>query len=176
MPLDAKITTIAAPNAETYDLLQTPCHLIRIALKRVYDIFLEEVGGSGLTPPQFSVVLAVHQNQSIRQNDLVKLTGSDRSTVAELVGRLVARGYLTRKRLKEDQRVNRLLTTELGKEALRRAISGALAAEKRIIDPIPADKREEFIRCLKLISGARRQAGEDNPQRSAPGPQLVVRG
>ena len=156
-------------TAETYDLFDTPCHLVRIALKRAYDIFLEEVGGAGLTPPQFSVVLAVHQNAGIKQNDLVKLTGSDRSTVAELVGRLVARGYLVRKRLKDDQRVNRLLTTEEGVASLRKAISGAVAAEERIIAPIPEDKREDFIDCLKLIADPGLSASVDPPQLSAQG-------
>lgn len=166
---DGKIPTTAEATAETYDLFDTPCHLVRIALKRAYDIFLEEVGGAGLTPPQFSVVLAVHQNAGIKQNDLVKLTGSDRSTVAELVGRLVARGYLVRKRLKDDQRVNRLLTTEDGEASLRKAISGAVIAEERIIAPIPEEKREEFIDCLKLIADPGLSASVDTPQLSAQG-------
>lgn len=147
-----KISTMAAATAETYDLSEKSCHLIRLALKRAYDIFLEEVGSGGLTPPQFSVVLAVYQNPRIKQYDLVKLTGSDRSTVAELVGRLVARGFLVRKRLKDDQRVNRLLTTEEGEASLRSTISGAALAEQRLIAPIPEDKREDFIDCLKLIT------------------------
>jgi len=154
MSTDGKTPMMVAATAETYDLFETPCHLVRIALKRAYDIFLEEVGGSGLTPPQFSVMLAVYQNPCIRQNDLVKLTGSDRSTVAELVGRLVARGFLVRKRLKDDQRVNRLLTTDEGRASLHSAIIGAVAAEERIIAPIPEDKREDFIDCLKLIADA----------------------
>lgn len=171
MSPDGKIPKMTAATAETYDLLETPCHLIRISLKRAYDIFLEEVGGAGLTPPQFSVVLAVHQNAGIKQNDLVKLTGSDRSTVAELVGRLVARGFLVRKRLKDDQRVNRLLTTEEGETSLRNAISGAITAEERIIAPIPKDKREYFIDCLKLIADPSLPAIEDRPPQSAQRPQ-----
>ena len=152
MSADKKIVTLPAATAETYDMFETPCHLIRLALKSAYDIFLEEVGGAGLTPPQFFVVLAVHQNPGIKQNDLVKLTGSDRSTVAELAGRLVARGFLIRKRLKDDQRVNRLLTTKEGEASLRRAISGAVTADERIIGPIPEDKRADFIACLKLVA------------------------
>lgn len=157
----------ATVTAETYDQFETSCHLVRLALKRAYDIFLEEVGGAGLTPPQFSVVLAVHQNPCIKQNDLVKLTGSDRSTVAELVGRLVARGFLVRKRLKDDQRVNRLLTTEEGENSLRRTITGAASAEERIIAPIPEDRREEFIDCLKLIVDIGPPEIEDRPLLSA---------
>ncbi len=167
MSPDGKTPMMAAMTADTYDLFETPCHLVRIALKRAYDIFLEEVGGAGLTPPQFSVVLAVHQNPCISQNDLVKLTGSDRSTVAELVGRLVARGFLVRKRLKDDQRVNRLLTTDEGRASLHSAISGAVTAEERIIAPIPEDKREDFIDCLKLIADAGLPMIEDRPQLSA---------
>lgn len=171
MSPDGKIPMMAVATAETYDLFETPCHLVRMALKRAYDIFLEEVGGAGLTPPQFSVVLAVHQNAGIKQNDLVKLTGSDRSTVAELVGRLVARGFLVRKRLKDDQRVNRLLTTEEGEASLRNVITGAISAEERIIAPIPEDKREDFIDCLKLITNPGLPAIEDRPQLSAQRPQ-----
>lgn len=166
-----KIPMMSAATAETYDLFDTPCHLVRLALKRAYDIFLEEVGSAGLTPPQFSIVLAVHQNPRIKQYDLVKLTGSDRSTVAELVGRLVARGFLVRKRLKDDQRVNRLLTTEEGEASLLNSISGAITAEERIIAPIPEDKREDFINCLKLIADLGPPAMENRPQLSTQRPQ-----
>ena len=43
-----KISMMSAATAETYDLFDTPCHLVRLALKRAYDIFLEEVGSAGL--------------------------------------------------------------------------------------------------------------------------------
>lgn len=162
-----KNATMGAATTETYELLGTPCHLIRLALKRAYDIFLEEVGSGGLTPPQFSLVLAVHQNPRIKQYDLVKLTGSDRSTVAELVGRLVARGFLVRRRLKDDQRVNRLLTTDEGEASLRSAISAAASAEERIIAPIPEDRREEFMDCLKLIADIRSAGDGNSPELSA---------
>ncbi len=49
---------------------------------------------------------------------------------------------------------------------MRNAITGAISAEERIIAPIPEDKREDFIDCLKLITDPGLPAIEDRPQPS----------
>ena len=70
-----------------------------------------EVGKSGLTQRQFTVLIAVDQNEGVSQTALVKMTGIDRSTLADLVARLLAQGYLQRRRTKDDGRTNSVRIT-----------------------------------------------------------------
>ena len=142
------------PRLADFDLMETPCHLIRRALKRAYDIFVEELGNAGLTPPQFTVMITVYQNPGMNQNDLVRETGSDRSTVAELVSRLVKRGYLTRRRTPRDQRANRVYVSLEGTRVLRDCLPAVVRAEDRIIEPIPVEYRSTIIAGLQRMVDA----------------------
>ena len=139
------------PRLADFELMETPCHLIRRALKRAYDIFVEELGDAGLTPPQFTVMITVYQNPGMNQNDLVRLTGSDRSTVAELISRLVKRGYLTRRRMPKDQRANRVYVSLDGTKVLRNCLPAVVRAEERIIAPIPPQHRAAMIEGLQRM-------------------------
>ena len=79
-------------------LFDTPGHLLRRAYQVAEDLYMQEVGDAGPTPRQFAVMLTIYQNEGLNQQDLVRLTGIDRSTMAEMVGRLIKRGWLTRRR------------------------------------------------------------------------------
>ena len=59
------------------------------------------------------------------QTELVKITGIDRSTLADLVARLMAQGYVQRRRTKEDARTNSIRLTPIGKKMLKQAQAGA---------------------------------------------------
>ena len=161
----------SAIDIDAFDLDETPCHLVRLALKRAYDIFVDEVAHLGLRPPQFTVMITVYQNPGLNQNDLAKLTGSDRSTVAELIGRLEARGCLQRRRARRDHRVNKLYVTEEGERALRRSMPAVARAEARIMELIPAEHRDGFLEALKVLAASDDEpaAGEPPNDRSAAG-------
>src|SRR3546814_19412818 len=91
-----------------------------------------EVGVSGLTPRQFALMLAIYQNPGISQVELVRLTGIDRSTVAEMVARLIKRGLLVRQRTETDRRTNALAVTSEGEAQLRTAKPGVRSEERRV--------------------------------------------
>ena len=55
-------------------------------------------------------------NDGKSQTELVKITGIDRSTLADLVARLMAQGYVQRRRTKEDARTNSVRLTPHGKK------------------------------------------------------------
>ena len=95
---------------------RSPSHLLKRAAQYANLIYMGEVGKSGLTHRQYTVLLAVDNNDGKSQTELVKLTGIDRSTLADLVARLLAQGYLQRKRTKDDgykARLERLSTPAL---------------------------------------------------------------
>ena len=86
------------------------------------------------------------------QTGIVNLTGIDRSTVGEVIGRLVRRGWLRRRRTTTDGRSNSLYVTVAGNRLLKRVVLKVDVAQERILAPIPPDRREEFISNLRLIA------------------------
>ncbi|MDH3235612.1 MAG: MarR family winged helix-turn-helix transcriptional regulator, partial [Alphaproteobacteria bacterium] len=103
-----------ASELDDYDLTNASCRLLKLALKRAGELVAAEIGETGLRPRPFMTLIAIYQNPGITQNDLVKVSGSDRSTIGELTNRFETRGFITRERDASDQRVNLLYVTAAG--------------------------------------------------------------
>ena len=73
-------------NKDVKQLSRSPYHLLKRAAQYAAYIYQGEVGKAGLTQRQFTVLIAVDQNEGVSQTALVKMTGIDRSTLADLVG------------------------------------------------------------------------------------------
>ncbi len=143
----------AAPRTiDLIDVRRTPGHLLRRAQQRAVDLFVQAVGENGLRPPQFAVLLTVYRHPGLNQTHLVDRTGIDRSTIAEMIDRMVARGYIERKRDAADQRVNTLWATGAGIAALEASVDAVLAAQERILAPVPPEKRAALMEALALLA------------------------
>ncbi len=132
---------------------KSPYHLLKRAAQYAADIYMEEVGKSGLTQRQYTVLFAVEQNDGISQTLLVKLTGIDRSTLADLVARLMAQGYLQRRRTRDDGRTNTVRITAAGRKALKVAQPGADEVDKAILAVVPSSYRRSFVESLAVLAG-----------------------
>ena len=137
----------------SYPLGEAPGHLIRRCQQRAIDLFVEEVGDGGPTPRQFAVLLTVYQNPGMMQAELVRITGIDRSTLAEILRRLTDRGQIARARTAADQRANALELTPAGEAALLAAFDAAERAQRRILEPVAPDRRGEAMAMLALLAG-----------------------
>lgn len=133
-------------------LESSPYHLLKRAAQYAADIYMADVGKRGLTQRQFTVLTAVDANEGISQTDLVRLTGIDRSTLADMISRLTAQGYLQRKRSKQDARTNNVRLTAAGRRALSAAQPGAADVDKQILAAIPAAKRKSFLQMLGMLA------------------------
>ena len=78
--------------------LSSPLDLLHRASQVADKLFVSHVGAPGLTPRQFAVLKAVGDADGLSQTDIMMATGIDRSSTAELVGRLVTMGLLARRR------------------------------------------------------------------------------
>ncbi|MHA1517763.1 MAG: MarR family winged helix-turn-helix transcriptional regulator [Alphaproteobacteria bacterium] len=107
----------------------------------------------GLTPRQFTVLSVVSQNEGLTQSDLVDSTGIDRSTLADIVARLLSRGMIQRRRAKDDGRAYAIKISVQGAKALRDAQPAAAAADTRLLACLPPAKRQDFIEFLNKIVG-----------------------
>jgi DNA-binding MarR family transcriptional regulator len=126
-------------------------HLIHRAGQCATDIFQVEARASGLTPRQFAVLMTIAEEEGLTQTDLVARTGIDRSTLADIVARLLVRGLIQRRRAKEDARAYAIKLTAQGWKGLRDAEPGAVAADSRLLAALPPAKRHEFLDALDLI-------------------------
>jgi DNA-binding MarR family transcriptional regulator len=139
-----------------FDLSESPSHLIRRCAQYFGDLYAHEAGSRELTKQQFMLLAALEHNEGISQTALVEITGIDRSTLAEMVRRMLEKGLLSRERTEEDQRANSVAISPSGRKALRVARTASDRAEKMFMDPLPPVERQRFVKLLSQIA----QAGE----------------
>ena len=138
----------------TGTLAESPSHLMHRVLQLALDIYSEEAGADGPTQRQFAVMEAVAAKEGLTQTDLVRATGIDRSTLADLVTRMTAKGLLDRERSTIDARAKAVRLSEAGAELLASARPRVEAADKRIMALLPKGKREGFIELLSDLATA----------------------
>lgn len=139
-------------NKDVKQLSRSPYHLLKRAAQYAAYVYQGEVGKAGLTQRQFTVLIAVDQNEGVSQTALVKMTGIDRSTLADLVARLLAQGYLQRRRTKDDGRTNSVRITSSGKRMLKLAQPGADEVDKQVLAAVPVSHRKSFTEALSLLA------------------------
>jgi len=135
-------------------LADSPSHLMHRVLQLALDIYSEEAGADGPTQRQFAVLEAVSAKSGLTQTDLVRATGIDRSTLADLVTRMTAKGLLERERSAVDARAKAVRLSETGTAVLASARPRVEAADKRILALLPKGKREGFIELLADLATA----------------------
>lgn len=128
-------------------------HLIRRCQQRAVDLFVDEVGEDGPNPRQFAVLISVFQNPGMSQTALVEASGIDRSTLTEVLRRMIDRGMISRSRTPTDMRANALFLTEDGRKALEGAFEAAERAQRRILAPVPEADRSAAINILTALAG-----------------------
>jgi DNA-binding MarR family transcriptional regulator len=140
--------------------------LLHRALQLALDIYAEEAGPGALTQRQFAVLSAVQAKEGCTQSELVRATGIDRSTLAELVARLIGKNLLARERSVLDARANTVRLTDEGRAAVADATPRVAAADARILALMPGPRREAFLKTLRDMA---RAAGKgEGPEGEAP--------
>jgi len=91
----------------------------------------------------------------------VEITGIDRSTLAEMVRRMLEKGLLSRERTEEDQRANAVAISAAGRKALRSARNAADRAERALLEALPLPERQKFVKALSQIAQAADAMGND---------------
>jgi DNA-binding MarR family transcriptional regulator len=138
--------------AKSFDLATSPSHLLRRVNQLATDFYDDEDESDGLTQRQLAVLHAVDLNDGVSQTELVKVTGIDRSTLADMIMRMQKRELLMRKRTEEDGRANAVRITTIGRRALRASMPAMIKADAALLDALPARLRGEFIKCLTVLA------------------------
>ncbi len=96
-----------------------PLYACSKELVRQYSPYLKQLG---LTYTQYIVMMVMWEKESISSRELARLTHLDYGTLTPVLKRLENSNYLTRNRMKEDERLLLLQITEEGKNLKEKAV------------------------------------------------------
>ncbi|EJL30495.1 transcriptional regulator [Caulobacter sp. AP07] len=139
---------------------RSPSHLLHRVLQLALDIYVEESGTGGVTQRQFAVLAAVAENEGVTQTGLVRATGIDRSTLADMVARMISKGHLERHRSDLDARANTVSLTEAGATVLEESRPKVAMADARILALLKPGKRAGFLELLAEMAASDVHAAE----------------
>ena len=136
-------------DLSTLDLLHRASQIAENAFER-------RIGSRlGVTARQRAVLRAIATKEGLSQTAIVEATGIDRSTVAEMVRRMVERGWLQRRRVRDDSRTYAVRLTPSGKQALTAADPAGRDAEEAVLSAVRTVRRDQFRAALiELIETA----------------------
>jgi DNA-binding MarR family transcriptional regulator len=108
-------------------------HLLHRASQRAAEIFAVETKEFDLTARQYAVITTVAAHEGLSQTDLVRMTGIDRSTLADVVQRLLKRGVIQRERTTRDGRTYAVSLSDEGRDLLVAIRPFAKKADKAVV-------------------------------------------
>jgi DNA-binding MarR family transcriptional regulator len=159
-------------KAKVAALDASPSHLLHRVLQLALDYYAAEQGESSITQRQYAVLAACADHEGATQADLVRITGIDRSTLADMAARMIAKGLLARERSAKDARANAVRLTDQGREALDLARPKAAAADARLLKLLAGGgKRAAFTDLLKDLVRAGEDAALGVPAKPAKAPK-----
>ncbi len=145
----------------------TVIHLIHRAEQCAIILLQNRTLDHGLTPTQIAILSALEARAGLSQTQLCDATGVDRSTMGDVVKRLVKKGLVRRARTRRDMRTNAIELTNNGKAAITAVAPVAAMAGEELLSVLPQRGRKQFIESLVTVIDAlesgRRAAAADAP-------------
>ncbi|MET8507483.1 MarR family transcriptional regulator [Streptomyces sp. NPDC004787] len=138
------------------DLSTHPGHLAR-RLQQAHHLLWTTVVSEEITSPQFGVLNALVAEPGLDQRTVGERVGLDRSTIAEVVSRLIRRDLLDKVRDPEDGRRFLLRTTDEGARVHRRLTVRTARMNQIFLAPLDAEEQAQFLSLLRRVSDAAEQ-------------------
>ncbi len=147
------VTSGDQPGEAPFLLADSPSHLLHRAQQYAAELFAE-LYDKHVTLRQFAVLAAVQGQAGGTQTDLVRATGIDRSTLAEMIARMEKKGLLAREKSNADGRAKSVRLTSRGRHRLAEAEPHARAADLAILEALPKPKRRALLDILQALTPA----------------------
>ena len=144
------------------DLMQHPGHLLRRALQAMNMLWDEEVSHN-ITSPQFAALNALYVQPGLDQRTLGMRISLDRSTVAEVVARLSARGLIRSERDSRDGRRKVIRLTPKGQSSLYQLIPRTHVMTEKLVGTLSIKEQAELLRLLTTLVTAAERRAAPNP-------------
>lgn len=139
------------PEPGPFRLADSASHLLHRAEQLAGDRFTQLVGET-VTLRQFAALAAIAETPGLSQANLVRTTGIDRSTFADMMNRMEKRGWIARTASMLDARAHCVHLAPAGEAILTAATQHARAADAAILDALPRAKRKTFLNTLTKLA------------------------
>lgn len=126
-------------------------HLLHRASQIAENGFTIGIGKDDLTVRQVILLAAVSENEGANQTIIGKKTGIDRSTLANMVQRLVKRGLVARRRKKKDSRAYALKLTEAGEHTLATSLPILETVEVDLLARLSIKQKRDLAEILTRL-------------------------
>jgi DNA-binding MarR family transcriptional regulator len=154
-PSDAPRRSERASSGQTFRLSESPAHLLRRAEQYAAEIFLKAgPAANGITLRQTVLLAAIAEAEGASQSDLVRATGVDRSTLAEMMARMERKGLIARSAAEDDGRAKSVHLTAEGRERLEAAVPAMRRVDAALVAALPLNKRASFRQTLLALANA----------------------
>ena len=124
-----------------------------LAQRAIFADFAKNVGDD-IGPGLFGILVVIEANPGLKQQRLAEAAHLDRSTVVAVIDKLESRGLVERRAA--DRRSNGLYLTAQGAELLRSLKRKVQQHERRVLQRLTPQERDELSRLLDLILPERR--------------------
>ncbi|MFE1262729.1 MarR family winged helix-turn-helix transcriptional regulator [Streptomyces albogriseolus] len=135
------------------DLTTHPGHLAR-RLQQAHHLLWTTMVSEETTSPQFAVLNTLVAEPGLDQRTVGERVGLDRSTIAEVVGRLLRRGLLDKVRAPSDGRRSQLRVTDEGARLHRRLTVRTARMNQVLLAPLDPAERELFLDLIRRVADA----------------------
>jgi len=129
--------------------------LLRVASARANAVFAALTGQTETTPQQYGALLTLHQCGSLTPSELADTTHTDRSTIGQIVSRLVSRNLVKLSKNGEDGRSKKVTITATGETLLHRLAQGGVGVQDVLMAEVAPQHRALFMRYLTSMAFGR---------------------
>ena len=125
--------------------------LLRLAASKADKVFATRGASIAVTAREYEVLAAVARTDGLSQTDIMADAGIDRTSTAALVGRLVRRSLLHRRRDKTDRRAYRVRLTDRGRAVLATAEPVSRSIETTLLQRLSPLQKSQLTEALEHI-------------------------
>jgi DNA-binding MarR family transcriptional regulator len=157
-----------ASSSKVFRLSRSPSHLLRRAEQFAAELFARSELHDGVTLRQTVLLAAIAEAEGASQSDLVRTTGVDRSTLAEMMARMEKRGLIARAAAADDGRAKSVRLTAGGRRRLDAVLPAIANVDRSLLAALPASKRTAFQAILaELADAADEKMSDEAPVKRA---------
>jgi DNA-binding MarR family transcriptional regulator len=134
-------------------LYDQPGHIFRRCAQYSAMTFEREVGGLGITPPQFSALYAISMAPGMEQQEIARAIHYDAATTGAILARLQKLGAIRREPSGRSARGLAIYLSPQGDTLMRKVLPAIWRNQVKLLEPLTDDEKPEFLRLLSKAAG-----------------------
>lgn len=161
-------------SRDIFRLSRSPSHLLRRAEQFASELFARSELHDGVTLRQTVLLAAIAEAEGASQSDLVRTTGVDRSTLAEMMARMEKKGLIAREAAADDGRAKSVSLTNEGRRRLDAVLPAIREVDRKLLGALAATRRATFQAILSELADTANAAVAEEPAPKARKMQRAV--